>query len=98
MTPIALALIGTGAIAVLLLLIVAGRVHPFLALLLVATGVALLTGTPVAQLAEAVQGGLGRTVGHIAIIVALGAMIGRMVDLSGGARVVAGALVRRAGA
>ncbi|PYD63189.1 GntT/GntP/DsdX family permease [Gluconacetobacter entanii] len=98
MTPIVLALIGTGAIAVLLVLIVVGRVHPFLALLLVATAVALLTGTPVAHLAEAVQGGLGRTIGHIAIIVALGAMIGRMVDLSGGAQAVARALVRRAGA
>ncbi|MBV0887396.1 gluconate:H+ symporter [Komagataeibacter oboediens] len=98
MTPFALILTGIGSIAVLLLLILRMRLHPFVALLVVAVGVALLTGMPVAKLADAVQGSMGRTMGHIAIIVALGAMIGRMIDLSGGAAVVARGLVRRVGA
>ncbi|GBQ44244.1 inner membrane permease YgbN [Komagataeibacter europaeus] len=98
MTPLALILVGIGSIAVLLLLILWLRLHPFVALLTVAVGVALLTGMPVAKLADAVQGSMGRTMGHIAIIVALGAMIGRMIDLSGGAAVVAQGLVRRVGA
>ncbi|AHI24251.1 transporter [Komagataeibacter xylinus] len=98
MTPLALILVGIGSIAVLLLLILWLRLHPFIALLVVAVGVALLTGMPVAKLADAVQGSMGRTMGHIAIIVALGAMIGRMIDLSGGAAVVARGLVRRVGA
>ncbi|GBQ58591.1 GntP family permease [Komagataeibacter swingsii] len=97
MTSLALILVGIGSIAVLLLLILWLRLHPFIALLVVAVGVALLTGMPVAKLADAVQGSMGRTMGHIAIIVALGAMIGRMIDLSGGAAVVARGLVRRVG-
>ncbi|WP_102325375.1 GntT/GntP/DsdX family permease [Komagataeibacter saccharivorans] len=98
MTSLALILTGTGSIAVLLLLILRLRLHPFVALLVVAIGVALLTGMPVAKLTDAIQGSMGRTMGHIAIIVALGAMIGRMIDLSGGAAVVADGLVRRVGA
>ncbi|MGS0648426.1 GntT/GntP/DsdX family permease [Komagataeibacter melomenusus] len=97
MTPLALILTGIGSIAVLLLLILKFRLHPFIALLVVAVAVALLTGMPVARLADAIQGSMGRIMGHIAIIVAFGAMIGRMVDLSGGAAAVANALIRRAG-
>ncbi|AQU87889.1 transporter [Komagataeibacter nataicola] len=97
MTPLALILTGIGSIAVLLLLILKLRLHPFVALLVVAVVVALLTGMPVAKLADAIQGSMGRIMGHIAIIVAFGAMIGRMVDLSGGAATVANALIGRVG-
>jgi len=98
MTPLALILTGLGSIALLLVLILWARLHPFVALLGVAVAVAVLTGMPVAKLADSIQGSMGRTMGHIAIIVALGAMIGRMIDLSGGAAVVAARLVSRVGA
>jgi GntP family gluconate:H+ symporter len=97
MSTLMLLSLGVGAILSLLLLILVLKIHPFLSLLLVATGVALAAGVPISQLAESVEGGLGKTLGHIAVIISLGAMIGRMVELSGGAQALAGHLVERFG-
>ncbi|MFS8975020.1 gluconate:H+ symporter [Cupriavidus necator] len=88
---------GAAAILLLLALILIARLHPFLALILVATGVAVVAGVPVSQLADAVEGGLGKTLGHVAVIIAFGAMIGRMIELSGGAQVLANRLIERFG-
>jgi len=95
---VALLIIG-GATAILLLLalILIARLHPFLALILVATGVAVAAGVPVTELANAIEGGLGKTLGHVAVIIALGAMIGRLIELSGGAQVLANRLIERFG-
>jgi GntP family gluconate:H+ symporter len=89
--------IGIGAIAGLLVLILGLKLHPFVSLLLVATAAALAAGVPVADLTQAIEDGMGKTLGHIAIIIALGAMIGRMVDISGGAEALANSLVSRFG-
>ncbi|OLU25882.1 transporter [Pseudomonas sp. PA15(2017)] len=97
MEMLTLLMLGAGALSILLLLILVVRIPPFVALLLVATGLALAAGVPVEQLTEAIEGGLGKTLGHIAVIIALGAMIGRMVELSGGAEALAGYMVRRFG-
>lgn len=97
MTTLALLAIGVAAIVLLLVLILVLRFHPFIALLLIATVVALAGGTKVADVVATVEGGMGKTLGHIAIIIALGAMIGRMIDLSGGAEALANGLVRRFG-
>ncbi|MGO4440378.1 GntT/GntP/DsdX family permease [Rhizobium sp. RAF56] len=97
MTTFALLSIGVAAIVLLLFLILILRLHPFIALLLVATVVALAGGTKVTDVVAAVEGGMGKTLGHIAVIIALGAMIGRMIDLSGGAEALASGLVRRFG-
>jgi len=97
METLPLLLLGAGALSVLLLLILLVRMPPFVALLLVASGVAMAAGVPVERLAEAVEGGLGKTLGHIAVIITLGAMIGRMVEISGGAEALAGYMVRRFG-
>ncbi|SOY49258.1 Inner membrane permease YgbN [Cupriavidus taiwanensis] len=88
---------GAAAILLLLALILIARLHPFLALILVATGVAVAAGVPVTELANAIEGGLGKTLGHVAVIIALGAMIGRLIELSGGAQVLANRLIERFG-
>ncbi|WP_439668216.1 Gluconate permease [Cupriavidus necator] len=88
---------GAAAILLLLALILIAKLHPFLALILVATGVAVVAGVPVSQIADAVEGGLGKTLGHVAVIIAFGAMIGRMIELSGGAQVLANRLIERFG-
>ncbi|NTF44221.1 transporter [Agrobacterium rhizogenes] len=88
---------GVAAIASLLLLILTLRFHPLVALLLVATATALSGGTKVTEIVATIEGGMGKTLGHIAVIIALGAMIGRMIDLSGGAESVANGLVKRFG-
>ncbi|WP_145010822.1 GntT/GntP/DsdX family permease [Pseudomonas oryzihabitans] len=92
-----LLLIGLLSILSLLILIIPLKLPPFIALISVATATALVSGVAPAQLALAVEGGLGKTLGHIAVIIALGAMIGRMIDISGGATALSRRLVMRLG-
>ena len=88
---------GLGAISILLMLILWVKLPPFLALLTVATGVAVISGMPAAKIGSAIEGSMGNTLGHIAIIISLGAMIGRMIDYSGGADAFASQLAARLG-
>jgi GntP family gluconate:H+ symporter len=92
-----LLLIGLGSVALLLLLIVRVKLHPFVALLLVSVLVALTAGVPPSDLAGVIESGAGSTLGHVALILPLGAMIGRLIQQSGGAEAVAAALVRTFG-
>jgi GntP family gluconate:H+ symporter len=100
-TPILLA-IAAGGIGLLLLLIIRFKIQPFVALLLTSIIVGLATGIPLntvpatADAAErlgivpAMIAGMGGTLGSVAILVALGAMLGRMIEISGGAASLAG--------
>ena len=90
-------LIGAVGVASLLSLILKLRMQPFLALLLVSVGVGVAAGTPIGKLPALIETGVGDTLGHVALIVALGAMIGRIVEASGGADQLAHALVKRFG-
>lgn len=45
--------------------------------------VALTAGMPAAKLAAIIEAGMGKTLEHIAPIIPLGAMIGRMIEESG---------------
>ncbi len=92
-----LVLLAASAIALLLVLIIGVKLHPFVALLLVSILVALTAGIPPAKLASIIEDGMGRTLGHIALIIPLGAMIGRMIEHSGGAAAFARTLVNRFG-
>ncbi|MET8976805.1 gluconate:H+ symporter [Streptomyces sp. NPDC004539] len=94
------ALLGIAAagVGLLLLLILRGKVQPFVALVVVSIGVALAAGVPAADLVKTVEEGMGATLGHIATIIALGAMIGRVIELSGGAHAFAHSLIDRFGA
>ncbi len=89
MSTIALLGIAGASIAALLLLIIRFEIHAFVALLLVSLLVALATGMPVADIIPTLISGMGGTLGSVAILVALGAMMGRMIDVSGGANTLA---------
>jgi GntP family gluconate:H+ symporter len=89
--------IAVGAIALLLGLIIKLKLHPFLALLSVSILVALICGIPPSKLASTIEDGMGKTLGHIALIIPLGAMIGRMIEQSGGAAAFAARLIERFG-
>ncbi|MGF7189052.1 GntP family gluconate:H+ symporter [Robbsia andropogonis] len=86
-----------GGILFLLVLVLGFKFQPFVALLLISIVVALVAGVKPAALVATVEGGMGKTLGHIAIIIALGAMIGRIVELSGGAQVLAKRLIAQFG-
>ncbi|WP_167198201.1 GntP family permease [Brevibacterium pigmentatum] len=86
--------IAAAAIAVLLLLIIKARVHAFIALVIVSVITALAAGIMPADLIDVLYDGFGSTLASVALLVGLGAMLGRMLELSGGAEVLTDALIR----
>ncbi len=90
-------LIGAAGVAALLVLILRVKLQPFLALLMVSLGVGVAAGIAPDKLPALIEAGVGSTLGHVALIIALGAMIGRLVEVSGGADQLASELVRRFG-
>ncbi|MEH3105094.1 MAG: gluconate:H+ symporter [Sphingomonas phyllosphaerae] len=80
---------GAAAVATLIVLIVRVRLSPFIALVLVSLGLALVTGVPPAAIVKAFEAGVGSALGHIALVVGLGTILGKMMVESGGADRVA---------
>ncbi|RPE41122.1 GntP family gluconate:H+ symporter [Streptomyces sp. Ag109_O5-1] len=85
-------------IALLLFLIIKARLQPFVALLAVSIAVGLLAGLSVTELfgtvqrsdaVSTVESGMGGILGHVAIIIGLGTMLGAILEVSGGAEVLA---------
>jgi gluconate:H+ symporter, GntP family len=66
------------AVIGLVLLIAVGKLNPFLSLLLVSLALAAATGMPLGKIVSSFETGTGNTLGHIAIIVGLGTMLGKM--------------------
>ncbi|MEW2405342.1 GntP family permease [Streptomyces griseoviridis] len=90
-------------IALLLVLIIKARLQPFVALLAVSIAVGLMAGLSVTELFGTVQrsdavstieSGMGGILGHVAIIIGLGTMLGAILEVSGGAEVLASRLLR----
>ena len=96
-SPTVLVLMGLASVLVILALIIRAKAHPFLALLFVSVALALLAGVPLGDVVPMLQEGMGATLGSVALIVTLGAMLGRIVEVSGGAEVLARALQRTFG-
>lgn len=89
----ALLLIAAGAVALLLVLIIWAKVHALVALVLVSLGTAFATTIPAGKVVNVLVDGFGSTLGSVALLVGLGAMLGRIVETSGGAQVLADRLV-----
>lgn len=94
-TPLLLATLA--AVAFLLFLILYLRLHAFLALLLASFALGMMTGMSPARLLKSLQTGFGEALGFIALVVALGAIIGRFLEHSGGGRHLAEWLLDRFG-
>ena len=92
-----LLLIAAIAVAVLLVLIIVLRMHAFVALVLVSLGTAVAAGVPVVDVPAVSIGAFGSTLGSVALLVGLGVMIGRLLEVTGGAQVLADTLVSRFG-
>lgn len=89
--------IAAAAIVVLLVLIIQFRVHAFVALILVSLLTAFATGIPAQFVIDTLTAGFGSTLASVALLVGLGAMLGRLVEVSGGAQALADSLVHRFG-
>lgn len=88
-----LLLIAGGAILVLLFLIIKLRMHALLALILISLATAFATGIPADKVVPVLVNGFGSTLGTVALLVGLGAMLGRIVETSGGAKALADYLI-----
>ncbi|UFN46393.1 GntP family permease [Nocardioides okcheonensis] len=101
MTPVhgsgTLLLIAAVAVAALLVLIIALRMHAFVALVLISLATAVVAGVPVADVPTVAIAAFGSTLGSVALLVGLGVMIGRILEVTGGAQVLADTLVSRFG-
>lgn len=88
MSPLMLVLIAVAGVALLLLGVIKFKMPAFIVLLLVSILVALAAGIPIQEVAGLVTEGMGGTLGSVAVLVGLGAMLGKVIEISGGAQVL----------
>jgi len=88
-----LLLLAFGAVVALIVLIGRFKLHPFVALITVSLGLGTAAGMPFVSVVKAFQEGVGGVLGFIAIVVALGTMLGKMMAESGGATRIATTLI-----
>jgi GntP family gluconate:H+ symporter len=81
----------------LIILIAVVKLNPIITLLVTALGLAIVAGMPLPSIVHSFEVGVGGTLGHIAIIVALGTMLGKMMAESGAADQIAHTLTRTFG-
>ncbi len=81
----------------LIALIAALRLNPFIALLITSVALALAVRMPLSTIMKSFETGVGNTLGHIAIVVGLGTMLGKMLAESGGADRIARTLIKVSG-
>ena len=80
-------------IALLVLLITWGKINPFLAFLIVSIVAGIFTGIPIANIGKSLQKGIGDMLGSLIIVIALGAMLGKIVAESGAAQRIASTMM-----
>ena len=97
MSTITLLCIALAGVIMLLLLVIKAKVQPFVALLLVSLLVALAAGIPAGEVGKVMIAGMGGVLGSVTIIIGLGAMLGRMIEHSGGAESLANYFSRKLG-
>ena len=78
----------------LILLIAVAKLNPVITLFLASLSLAVVAGMPPSSIIHSFEVGVGATLGHIAIIVALGTMLGKMMAESGAADQIAYSIIR----
>lgn len=92
-------LVGTavGSVLLLLFLVMKARLHAFVALMLVSIGAGIFSGMPLSKITQAMQDGMGGTLGFLTIVVALGAMFGKILHETGALDQIAAHLLKSFG-
>ena len=83
MSTATLVLTAAGSVILLLFLVMKARMHAFVALMLVSVGAGVFSGMPLDKITATMQKGMGGTLGFLAIVVALGAMFGKILHETG---------------
>ncbi|WP_462252035.1 gluconate:H+ symporter [Ferruginibacter sp.] len=73
------------------------KVSPFLSLLIVALLTGLLLGMDTSDLIKSVEKGVGSTLGGLALIICLGAILGKILEISGAAEQISATLIKSFG-
>jgi len=85
------------SVVLIIYLTVKVKLHPFVALLLVAIGYGIVAGMPLNQIISSVNKGFGNTLGGIGLIIILGVIIGAFLENSGGAYALADRVLKITG-
>jgi len=85
------------AIVALVVLIARFKLNPFVTLVIVSLALGVSVGMPMGGVVKAFEMGVGNTLGHIALVVALGTMLGKMMAESGGAERIAHTVIEAFG-
>jgi len=100
MTPVtgnALLIYAIVAVFALVILIAKFKLNPFVTLIVVSLLLGAAIGMPMTTIVKSFETGVGNTLGHIALVVGLGTMLGKMMAESGGAERIARTLIDRFG-
>ena len=81
-------------LAVLLVLIIAVKLHAMLSILIAACVIGFLSGMDIQTIIDSVGEGIGSTLKSIALLIGLGSMFGAILEISGGAQRIASTLVK----
>ncbi len=92
LTAVAISVLG------LVVMIAWGKVQPLLAFVIAAIAAALMLGMPLDAIPKSVEKGIGDMLGSLAILLALGAIFGRLIADSGAAQKIASVLIGAFGA
>uniref|UniRef100_UPI0031DD263F GntT/GntP/DsdX family permease n=1 Tax=Streptomyces hawaiiensis TaxID=67305 RepID=UPI0031DD263F len=84
-------------IAVIVLLITKFRLHAFLSLTLGSLALGAIAGAPLDKVLTSFSAGLGTTVAGVGVLIALGAILGKMLADSGGADQIVDTILEKAG-
>ncbi|MDB0570718.1 GntP family permease [Ralstonia solanacearum] len=85
------------AVVALIYLIAVRKLNPFVTLIVVSLALGVAVGMPMGNIVKAFETGVGNTLGHIALVVGLGTMLGKMMAESGGAERIARTLIQAFG-
>lgn len=84
-------------ITVLILLVLKTKIHAFLALIIAASITGLIGGMEPLNVVNSITSGFGNTLASIGIVVGLGVMMGRILEVTGAAEKLAYSLIRLVG-
>lgn len=82
------------AIAFIIFATIKFKIHPFLSLFLAAIGVGLFSGLSMVQTLEKISEGFGSTLSSIGFIIALGALIGVLLEKTKGTQIIVAYLLK----
>jgi Gnt-I system low-affinity gluconate transporter len=84
-------------ILLLFLLILKGRLPPFIALLIASIYTGFLTGMEPQEIIKTIQAGMGSTLGFVAVVIGLGGVLGGILQHTGGAQALAEFILEKTG-